>query len=252
MLTSAASRLATDRRSVASLEFAAMALFWTPLLAGGYDAAQALVLYEQVNTSAQAVVEAAEKASVQGDGTFSLNETTAMQAMSTVFAQMPGVPSKNNIPSDLGYYSVTLSSVVMTPTGCTITNTQQPCTPVTAWSATIDASKPGTWDTGNTWQRLCGSGSLQQSPSFNGPKVSPMGRPYPLAVVPIQNVTMQAAMLIADVQYQFSPTFFQSITGPINIWASAAFPVPGGDLATAYVQFLPATDQNVTICPGYT
>ncbi len=245
-------RMVRDRRSMAALEFGLIAPIITTILAGGYDAATAMTAWEQVNSAAKAVVESAEKASVQADGTFNLTTAQASVAMSAVYAEIPGLPGQNNkLAADTGAFSVTLSSIVLQPAGCQIT-VSTACTPNTAWS-TVLALGPNQQLLSGLLRRC---GALTVSSSFSPPPgtiESSDGFLYPLGVVPIANVHQPTSMLIADVQYNFQPYFLAYLTGPIALWGSASFPVPGGPIDTTYVTYTQGQgDGSSQVCLGYT
>lgn len=237
--------LAADTHSIAAVEFGMVTPVLLTLLLGGFDLARALVVWEEAFGAAQGIVEAAEKRSVPQSGTvFNLTAADAQTAMTSLYAEMPGLPSTGDSKFyDLGLYSVTLSSIVLTPLGCTVVNAS-PCTPFVAWSVVLQEGRAGQILTSASLRRPCGT-PLGTVPYF---PFSPNAANN-LLVVPISLVPQQTSMVVADVQYQFTPMFFQFITGAITFWASAAFPVPGGDVAQDYVQYTPQNDPGV--CPGY-
>jgi Flp pilus assembly protein TadG len=239
---------------MAALEFGLIAPILTTILAGGYDAATAMTAWEQVNAAAKAVVESAEKASVQPDGTFDLTTIQARTAMTAVYAEIPGLPgASNSAPTQKGSFSVTLSSVALTPAGCQITNSTA-CTANTAWSTVLSVGPSGQLLNSASLLRPCGP--LTITSSFTPPPgtiETSDGFLYPLGVVPIKNVQQPMSMLIADVQYNYKPLFFTFVTGPITLWGSAAFPVPGGPIDTTYVTYTQGqNDTSSQICSGYT
>jgi hypothetical protein len=74
-----------------------------------------------------------------------------------------------------------------------------------------------------------------------------------LATLPTAGLTGLSSLIVADVQYTFSPLFLKFITGPISMFRSAYLPTRVGS-ATMYVQYLPptgATGDVFVSCPGY-
>ncbi len=224
-----------------ALEFALIAPILVAMGLGVFELSRALVIWEETCAAAEAIVEAAEKKCVQPDGSFSLSAADAENVMTAIYAEMPGLPyaGRSGAPY-AGTFSVTLSSIALSPAGCTIT-VPGPCTAVPAWSTELQEGPSGQLliDAAHL-KRACGT-PLVFTTTFPPDQTT-------LLKIPFASVTMQTPILVADVQYDYTPTFFQFI-GPIAFWASAEFPVPGGNATTDYVQRTPGNDPDV--CAGY-
>jgi hypothetical protein len=235
------------------MEFALAAPILLTLSLGVYDITRALLVWQQINNAAEAIVEAAEKLSLQNapTGTATLSPAQIQQAMSTVYAQMPGLfPDRLTSPFGsifLGPFGVTLSSVEFAP----LCNpyAKLPCNsnnvptqyPFTVWSSYL------TLGSGNSHINL-------MVPQPNDPLLrpcSPDGQTHvlkPVAqfpnTVPDQFTDMVDAnlqtgnkpivlvsQLVADVQYSFVPAFplFSKLMfSNLTFIASAALPTPVG------------------------
>lgn len=261
-----------ERRSIASVEFALIAPILLSISLASLDLSRALLVWQQVNDAAEAVVENAEKMSVttNKDGLVvsALTPAAIQAAMSTIYAQMPGIfVSRPNSPFGgvfPGSFAVTLSSVAFTPLcnpnatpttpACTLANVP-PQSPVTVWSSYLTRGK------GNT--RI----NLNYTPEPNNPLLRPCGANAMVArsqfpnTIPGQFTTMidptkvQGApkmvlvpQLVADVQYNFVPLFslvFGNVTIPFV--ASAALPAPVGQ-TNSYVDLNGTGSDNPVYC----
>jgi hypothetical protein len=238
-----------------------------------YDISRALLVWQQINNAAEAVVESAEKLSVQNAplGKATLTPAQIQQAMSTVYAQMPALfPGRTTTPYGgifAGPFGVTLSSVEFAPlcspyakTPCNSSNVPRQY-PFTVWSSYL------TLGTGNPHINL-------MIPQQNDPLLrpcSPDGQKKVLKAVaqfpntvPEQFTDMADAnqqfgnqpivlvpQLVADVQYQFVPAFpmFSKLMFPaLTFIASAALPTPVGQ-TDAVVTLNGAGSDNPVACP---
>jgi Flp pilus assembly protein TadG len=261
-----------DRQSVAALEFALIAPILLTISLASLDLSRALLVWQQVNDAAEAVVENAEKMSVTTDMSgHVVSELTPAQiqaAMSTVYAQMPGIfVDRPNSPfGDVfsGSFAVTLSSVAFSPLcnpnatpttpACTLANVQ-PQSPVTVWSSYLIRGKGDS--------RI----NLDTTPNLNNPLLRPCGANAMTAkaqfpnTVPAQFTIMidptkkpgapkmiLVPQLVADVQYNFTPLFslvFGNVTIPFV--ASAALPAPVGQ-TNSYVDLNGTGADNLVYC----
>jgi hypothetical protein len=251
-----------DRRSIAALEFALIAPVLATLTVGIFDLARGFIIWEQINDAAEAIAEAAEKLSVttnaQGQPATMLTATQMQAAMSTVYAEIPGLQWGTGTGMFPGQFSVTLSGVVYLQANQTWCTTNSGCTeqlPYTLWSSFF------------TEQPQAG-GQLITSPasallrSCNGPLTpvaqfpdSPGTNQLLFMVRPgMHGVTVPLVpQVVADVRYDFTPNFpFVLGSGAITLWASATLPAPLGGV-TQEIAFNPAAPAlNVVQCniPG--
>ena len=220
------------RSAVAAMEFGFVAPIMAMLILGVFDLSKAGILWEQTWEAARSIAESASTMALQPDGSTSLSQLQAQQALSVIFAEMPwlraGVatgPVGSVAPANT--VSAVLTSVSYQPnvSGCTSS-----CTYV----ATVEWSKAYSgynFITGSTVLRPCGTLS----------QVAP-GTAATLTNVPTQN--LQTALktsnsnqpdpfLVADVKFTYTPAFFNFLTGPITFKATAYWTTRSSAASTA-------------------
>jgi Flp pilus assembly protein TadG len=271
-----------ERDAVAALEFALIAPIMAIMIMAVYDASRALIVWQQVENAAQAVAAAAEKLSVsQSVTTTSLTGTQMQNAMTSVYAEIPGLSSgitnPNPVQVSTGAYSVTLSEIVYYPT-CKASNPQtvaaaagcsngqsvsasNPQVPYMAWTtwlnepgATATTGRLGAYGTPNTASACL---PLQQVyPTWN---TTENGKPpvtrLEQMVDPADNATYAITLtpqIVADVSYTFKPTFAQVLPlgTTIIFTATAMLSTPFGD-NTQQITYnsTSATSGTVYTCP---
>jgi Flp pilus assembly protein TadG len=242
-----------DRNGVAALEFALIAPILFVLLAAVFDLARAFIVWEEVNNAAQAVAEAAEKLSVSpGVAQTSLTYTQMQTAMSSIYTQMPGLPTANN-PNGLltGLYTVTLSEVQYWPLCASTALTKCTAqTPYTLWSTNLQEGLPG-----HLMQETIGGINLLQRPcselipvaAFPNNVVQLRVMPDPILATGTQMVL--PPQVVADVQYTFTPFFFFFLHS-VTFYASAALPTPLGDTTQLITANPASSTSTVTQCPN--
>jgi Flp pilus assembly protein TadG len=215
------SLIGQDKRGVAALEFALIFPFLISILMGVYDITNLMIAWERLSSASNMTVEIATNFAAQPDTTNVLTSTQAWEATTAIYAYMPALKTGGN-------YSVTLTSVVMTPTPafCT-TNCQYIAT--TAWSVPLTQ--------GNNVTRPCGVLiSASANPNANLLSTLPSGIYGP------------SALMVADISYVYTPAFLSIFTGPITLHRSAYQPPRTGS-PSQYVKYTPAGDSHV--CSGY-
>jgi hypothetical protein len=267
----------TERRSIASLEFALVAPVMLTLSLATYDITRALLVWQQVSDAAEAIVENAEKLSVTQDPqtgavTAELTPAQMQQAMSTIYAQMPGIfPGRPVSPLGglfPGSFAVTLSSIEFAPLcdpnakpACTLANNPLQL-PFTVWSSFLTRGDDN------------GQINLIQQPNRDHPVLlrpcSPDGKTPVMQGVtqfpntlPAQYATMMdpnvnpknpaiilVPQLIADVQYTYTPSL-SVFFGPVTFVASAALPAPIGQTNQVVALNGPGS-ANPVACPAIT
>ena len=191
----------TDRRGVAAVEFALVAPVMIVVALSLYDVTNAVITWWQLSAAAAAIARIATTDAATTSNTNSLSTDQAATASTAIFAVVASLAT-----APASRYSVTISSVVMTPTvsGCTAD-----CTYVgnTAWSV-------GPQGSGAT--RACGPlGSVSNS------------APSSFTTLPIDAFTA-SPVLVVDVTYDFIPLFVKPLFQ--TVWpASALF------MQTAYM-----------------
>ncbi|HTZ69673.1 MAG TPA: TadE family protein [Acetobacteraceae bacterium] len=239
-----------ERRCVAAMEFALVAPIMALMALGVYDLGRAFVVWEQLNDAAEAIAEAGEKLSItvmNGTPDTYLTQPQMQAAMSTIYAELPGLNWGNGSGSLTGSFAVTLSSVVYLQPNqlpCTSINNCQPQTPYVLWSDYFTESDSGQLNTTNqqtgpnayTLWRACGS--LLAVPQFpnNDTQLQYMATPTLPSNLPL------IPQIVADVRYKFVPAFpMTGVLAPngITLWASATLPAPIGNLAKA-IKFDPS------------
>ncbi len=245
---SAVRRAMRNRRAVAALEFALIAPVTAVLLVGVFDISRAMTAWEETCNAAQAIAQAAEKLSVPANlGQPTLNATQMQNAMSTIYAQMPGLNLGHGGGSLPGLFAVTLSSIEYLPL-CQNTSGCAAQTPYTAWSSYF-AEGGGQLITktlgSGALLRACGALTAVSNFPNDATQLTKMVDPTKaIGAVPM-TLTPQ---IVADVHYTFTPTFSMFLN-PITFWASAVVPTPlGGTNMTTTFDTTPPTG-NVVSCP---
>jgi len=244
-----------DSKAVAALEFALVAPVMLMLFFATVDICRAYIVWQEVENAAEAVVQAGEKLSVtSGQPLTMLNSTQMQNAMSVIYAQMPGLLSGQLT----GKYGVTLSSVVYSP-ACPYTNpslcnangfTQ---TPYVQWSSYLQEVAGAPSSCAAASQLMCnasvaplrgstaagcttsgtptGSATLTSVRQFtnDGNQLKEMLNPtlvaLPMVLVP---------QIVADVQYTYAPPLMPGlakwlfVASGITFHASATLPAPLG------------------------
>jgi len=226
LFTSARRQTAARERGVVSLEFAAIAPVLLLMVIGAFDIARAIAVWQQTLTAAQWAAISANFLSIQTDSSTSLTPAQATMAMTTIYGAMPQI--QQGLYN--GPYSVTLSGVYFTPASGQ--NTAK-----VIWSVPL---LTGTGNLQNV-RRTCGV--VQQLTAMPQNSTN-------MQYVPTQSITYPTTVLVADVHYQFTPMFFNFITGPIDFWETYAFPPPIGANSQSVCYDL-ANPNDANLCPGY-
>ena len=216
------------RAGVAAIEFGLLAPVVVVMLAGLYDITQAFIAWERVTLAAQAIDQIATTIAATPPNNNFLTLAQATTASTAVYAYLP-----NLLWQSPPAYSVTISSIAMVPlasggASCTGPTT---CAAQVAWSGTFVGT------TGTTQQRQCGLGVIIQSTDTAAP--SPTSLPA--------NVYSPSSLLVVDVTYQFTPTFFRFLTGGFTIAESAYYP-PRIGLQTDYITYTYVAPDATTVC----
>jgi hypothetical protein len=231
-----------EQRSIATLEFAMVAPIMLTMTIAVFDIGRALIIWQQLNNAASAIAQAAEKFSVTVDPNTgeTLTELTPQQmqdAMTSIYAQMPGLALGNGTGTLSGPYSVTLSSVVFSPV-CTYADPSKCATqvPYVLWSSYLTeggvklAQPPAT--SASKLLRQCNDElPLTQAATFpnNSSQLSVMINPTLGGTA----LTL-TSQVVADVSYTFYPSFpqfpFMPFKSGVTIYASATMPDPFGGL----------------------
>jgi hypothetical protein len=253
-----------NRRAVAGLEFALVAPVLAIMLLGVFDGARALVAWQQTENAAQAVAQAAEKLAVTpGRTTTSLTYQQMQNAMTTIYAEMPGLSRGFGNGVFPGPYSVTLSEIEYYPTckytvfggqppaGCGFSATN-PQIPYTLWSTFLQPPYGGGSLVTSNVQRACGS-LVREYPTWDSISANPKPTRFQQMLDPSDfgtNPIVLGPQIVADVEYSFVPSF--SILLParptITFLASATLGSAFGD-NTQTVMYVPGlADGKVNNC----
>ena len=208
--------LLRDRSGTPAIEFALLAPVMFTMLAGSYDITQIFIAMRAVTGTAQAIVQIATEQSVQPDQSNSLTVREAYQAMTAIYAMIPGLKSG----ADTSQYSVTLSAIVFvaSPPGCVAGGN---CTYVgkTAWSvALLPMGLPVTRTPCSVVAQVA---SDQRATASS---------------LPTSGMTTLTSVVVADVSYQYQPLFSGFVTGPITLQRTAFLP-PRAGMPKQYVQY---------------
>jgi Flp pilus assembly protein TadG len=192
------------RRGMVALEFAMISPVLVTMVLGAWDTARALIVWQETLVASEWIAFTAQTLAVQPDLSTNLTPTYATVAMTTLYGAMPKI--RENLYK--GVYSVTLSAASFT--------TAQDGT-VTAnllWSVPLtEGNSPPMI---NNVTRTCGA-PIPQVDKWPQNATN-------LQVVATLAVTLPASIVIADVHYQYTPSFFNFLTGPIDFWESYQLP----------------------------
>ena len=242
--------LLAERRSVSVLEFAAVAPVVLMMGLSVFDMARALIIWEEINNAAEAVVESAEKLSVTtvgGAPATTLNVVQMQAAMSTIYAEIPGLQWGSGNGNFTGTFGVTLSSVVYLP-WCANTSGCAAQLPNTLWSAFLtegDSTNYLITTPTSSLQRPCKQLTVVSQFPDNSTQLSVMVTPSSGSLkIPL------TPQLVADVQYNFKSSFplFSNMT-LFTLWASATLPAPlGGPEEDVSFDSSQGTPTSVLVC----
>jgi Flp pilus assembly protein TadG len=262
-------RVAAERRAVAALEFALVAPIMGVMILGVFDASRALLAWQQTQNAAQAIAQAAEKLSVVTSSTTpQLTSAQMQEAMSTIYAEMPGLSAGSTPGSGgvlAGYYAVTLSEVLFYYAGsggaatlCPYANVAscgQPQYPYVLWTSYLNKGGSYLLSGSNYW-RPCDVRLNRVYPSWSyagttGSPPVPLTRlnqmvdPSDFGALPV----VLSPQVVADVEYQFQSIFSDILPAKttITFLASAALPTPVGDNSTT-IAFSGSADAAVDSC----
>jgi hypothetical protein len=251
---------------VASLEFALIAPLMAIMLMSVFDGSRALIAWQQTSNASQAIAEAAEKLSVsQSSSATALTSIQMQNAMTSIYAEMPGLAAGTNgtLP---GKFSVTLSEIEYYPQcdssdatdpvnsgGCGITP-QAPQIPYTYWSTYLTQGGPNLVASASN-ERPCGPLTpVYPSWTTTNANLTPLQQRLKQMVDPSHGGTINISLtpqVVADVQYQFTPTFAQMFaTGTvITFLSSSIMATPFGNNEQLITYAPAAGDSTVTLCP---
>jgi Flp pilus assembly protein TadG len=261
-LSSRAGRLA--ERGVAAMEFALIAPVMAIILFGALDVGRAYIAWQEVNYTAEAIVQVAEKLSALSTNTTipSLTQTQMQAAMSSIYAQMPGLDyGKADGWLGKGGFAVTLSDVVFltsngTAAPCTTTTNCPTQTPYTYWSSYLQEGGPALNQPPATPSaqllRACYT-ELTPVSAFPNDATQLTVMPSPDLATGVASTNTSLVLtpqLVADVSFTFYPFFAVFLpSAGITFRASAVLPTPVGGLAQP-VYFILSGNGNVTPCPN--
>jgi Flp pilus assembly protein TadG len=233
-----------DARSVMALEFALVAPVMLTLTMGAVDGARALLIWAEIHNAANAIAQAAEKLAVTtnpstGAVTAELTADQMQQAMSTIYAEIPGLDLGNGNGLFPGQFAVALGSVTYTPL-CTSASGCGSQTVTLLWTTYLTV---GGTKLAQGWYRACGSESqVAQLPANNG-RMQEMVSPVSAGGTAM-TLTPQ---IVADVKYVFTP-YFPYFFGSVTFYATATMPAPIGGLSQQITLNAGASTGNVVSC----
>jgi Flp pilus assembly protein TadG len=184
------------RGGVAGLEFALLSPVLLTLFLGTIDLSGALVTARRMASAAGAVAQIGTVGGAQTKALNVLTDMQAWQATTAAFALFPGWTTKAAYRS----FAITLSAVnfVAAPVGCTLNCTY---TAKVAWSVANPLGAPQL--------RACGTLTKVPNSTVTSYSTLPAGD---------FGVT---SLLVADISYTFTPSFFGFLIGDIPMMQSA-------------------------------
>ena len=239
------------RRGVAAMEFAFIAPVMIILFYGTVDVCRAFIAWAEVNNAAAAIAEAGEKLSVTTANSLTKLTYTQMQAaMTTIYAQMPGLDyGKGDGFLGKGTFAVTLSGVIFTPT-CAKTTGCASQKPYTMWSSYL--AEGGAYLSQTPTQaapltRACGALTPVYYFPNNSTQLTTMIFPAYYAGSFGGTVLTMVPQVVADVRFTYVPAF-NIFVHSITFWASATLPSPLGGTDNQIVFSNTAPTGNVVSC----
>lgn len=239
-----ANRIRADARSVMAVEFALVAPIVLTLTMGSVDVARALLIWAEIHNAANAIAEAAEKLAVTTDPATGLvtSELTAdqmQQAMSTIYAEIPGLNLGNGGGLFPGPFAVALSSITYTPLCASAAGCGSQAASV-LWTTylTVGGSKLL-----QGWYRPCSTETQVARFPPGSVRMLEMASPV-LAGGSAMTLTPQ---IVTDVLYSFTP-YFPLFVKPVILYASATMPAPVGALNQQITLNTSVSTGNVASC----
>ena len=185
-----------ERHALAALEFALVVPLMATALLGSMDVALATITSRKLTAATYAIADIASIIAVQKNGNNSLTSAQAAVATNAVYGIFPAWKTDGTAFNVI----LILSGVAFTaqPAGCV-----SGCTyvPEVTWSV----GNP----TGLQAQRPCGTLTSVANTDPSSPTTLPIG------------VFGATSVLVADITYSYQPTFFNFITGPIQMTHSS-------------------------------
>ncbi len=221
---------------MAAIEFALIAPIFAMLMIGVYDISVAVTLNQEVSNAAHTIPTSASTLAVQPDDTTTLTVTQVQQVLSGIYAAMPML--RNGAAA--GIHSATLTSVSFQqsdPQCVASSTTACPYLAYAKWS--VSYAEP----TGRPLSSGTGFTSVSRCQAAGTPlrQVTPAQyTPGDLTSLPTAAVSAPDPILVADIHYQYTPLFYNFITGPIDFWAIGLWPVRTASLSA------PAQNQYTT------
>jgi Flp pilus assembly protein TadG len=251
----AAPELGRSCRAVAAMEFGMLAPIMALMVIGVFDLSKAGILWEQTWNASRSIADSASTLAIQTDGSTSLTQVQAQQALSSVFAEMPwlraGIATGNGTAGQIpaNTISAVLTSVSFAPTNAPCGPGTTPFTPCT-YAAVVKWSKAYS---GNNF--ITGSSVLR--PCVTLTQVAP-GSPASLTTVPtlavktaLESTTtgtnVPDPFLIADVTFTYQPFFHNFLPGNgVTFWVTSYQTVrtTAANSATPWTTYSATTTQD--------
>ncbi len=207
--------LLRDRSGSPAIEFALVAPVMFGILAGSYDVTQILIAMRRVTSTAQEIVQIATELAVQPDQSNALTVDQAKQAMTVIYAIIPGLKTG----TDTSQYSVALSAILFVANAGCVVGVR--CTYVGTIMWSVALPPPGQ--------------SITRTPCGVVAQVAP-GQQGTLSNLPITGMTTLTSVVVADVSYIYTPLFSGFVTGPIKLQRTTFLP-PRTGKPSQYVQY---------------
>ncbi len=215
-----ATRVLRASDGIAALEFGLLAPIMTLIVIGVFDLSKAGILWEQTWSAANSIASAASTLAIQPDGSSSLTQAQAQQALSSIFADMPwlraGIATGNAGPGNVppNTVSAVLTSVSYQPS---VSGCSADCTYV----AKVEWSKAY-----SGYNFVTTSAVLR--PCVTLTQTSPTAAQSPNSVPTLalqtayetNGMTGPDSFLIADVRFTYTPYFLNFLTGPVTFWVT--------------------------------
>jgi Flp pilus assembly protein TadG len=233
-------------RGNVAMEFAIVSPLMIGFVIGVFDISKCMILYQELYNATHTIAITASNMAVQPDQSTSLTWSQSQQAFSTIYAEVPWF--RSGLESNLANVAMAAVTFVQTNSSCVPSSNSCTYTANTVWRIYYVQHAPFVVNQSLYIYRPCGTLNQVAAGTVT---------PGDLTSIGTLGITNPDPIIVVDARYQYTPLFFNFITGTINLWASAYWPVrssaPGVAPSQQYTKFDIANQLGGQgKCPGYT